>query len=52
MKRTLRLLELTGRIFTKFIGLLELKVCTILLEFTGLIGLRTSTRRTGLVYYN
>ena len=42
-------LVLTGRTILEFVALLELKVCTILLEYTEGIGLRTSTGRTGLL---
>ena len=40
-------LVLTGRTILEFVGLLELKVRTILLEYTEGVGLRTSTGRTG-----
>ena len=42
-------LVLTGRTILEFVALLELKVCTILLEYTEGIDLRTSTGRTGLL---
>ena len=49
LRRSTDLLELTGFTISEFIGLLELTVCTILLDFTESIGTSLSTVRTGLL---
>ena len=49
LRRSTDLLELTGFTISEFIGLLELTVYTILLDFTESIGTSPSTVCTGLV---